>query len=140
MTDPYRAIRDIRERLARIEKMATAAQAPPADNPATFGDALDTLRRAGSASGPAIATLRRQITEGPTPTSSPHPARLAEATARLTADLAGNQTIEGAFSDMQRRASRRDAIENAQAGASGRVDALDGPTSRAIDKALQEGH
>jgi hypothetical protein len=120
--------------LHKKEILAAAPEGRIISRGATFGDALDTLRRTGSASGSAIDALRAAV-EGPrTPATAPSRDQLAEAARVLTADLRGAPTIEEAFSDMQRRASRRDAIETAQAGASGRVDALDGPTSRAIDK------
>jgi hypothetical protein len=99
-----------------------------------FDAALRKLARDGTASGPTIDRFRAAV-EGPRPTTAaPDPAQLAEAARVLTADLRGAPTIEEAFSDMQRRASRRDSIESAQAGALGRVDPLNGPTSRAIDK------
>jgi hypothetical protein len=129
-------IKALRERLRRLEEMAQAAAKPPTltDRTPNLGDALDVLRREGTASGSAVDALKRAVT-GPRPTTTaPSRDQLAEAARVLTADLRGAPTIEEAFSDMQRRASRRDAIETAQAGANGRVDALDGPTSRAIDK------
>jgi hypothetical protein len=131
----YRAILELRERIRRIEQLAkAAAPPPPADNPATFDDALRKLARDGLASGPGVDRLRAEM-EGPRPTTTaPSRDQLAEAARVLAADLAGNQTIQGAYADMKRRGARLDAIENVQAGASGRVDPLDGPTSRAMDK------
>jgi hypothetical protein len=87
---------------------------------------------------------RRSVRIGPRPTTTaPDPARLAEATARLTADLRGAPTIEEAYADMKRRASRRDAIESADPGGSGRVDPSDPAATKAADRlrrALTEEH
>jgi hypothetical protein len=145
MTDAgYREILALRERIRRIEQLAkAAAPPPPADNPATFGDALAELRRTGSASGPAIDALRRQITARPEPATAPSRDQLAEATAHLTADLKGSATIEGAYADMRSRAARRNVVEMADAGALGRVDPTDPARATAIDrlrKALSEEH
>lgn len=133
MTDTgYAEILALRRRLARLEEMAKAA-AQPADNPATFGDALDTLRRTGSARGPAIDALRAAV-EGPgTPAPAPGRDQLAEAARVLTAELRGAPTIEGAFADMKARASRLNAIESGDPGASGRVD----PSAPALSAAAE---
>lgn len=148
MSDPtdagYREILALRRRLARIEAMAeAAAQAPPTEPAPGFGDALATLRREGSARGPAIDALRAAV-EGPRPaTPAPDPARLAEATARLTADLRGAPTIETAYADMQSRAARLDTIETADPGGSGRLDPSAPTASKAADRirrALTERH
>jgi hypothetical protein len=141
----YAAIFDLRRRLARIEKMATdAAQAPPADNPATFGAALETLRRTGSASGSAIDRLREAM-EGPraAPDGAPDPDRLAEATERVAGGMSGSASIEDAFRVMRTNAARRDAIETVSPGSSGRIDVLSPGAAGPIDlirKALSEEH
>jgi hypothetical protein len=129
-------IKALRERLRRLEEMAQAAAPPPAltDRTPNLGDALDTLRRTGSASGSAVDALRRAV-EGPRPTTTtPDPERLREATARLTSDLKGSSTIEGAYRDMQTRAARRNVVETVQAGGLGHVDPTDPATTTAVDK------
>jgi hypothetical protein len=143
MTDTaYTEILALRRRLARIEEMATAA-APPVDNPATIGDALETLRRTGSASGSAIDRLREAV-EGPrTPAAAPDRAELAEATRRVVGGMAGSSTFEGALATMRANATRRDAIETVSPGSSGRIDVLSPGAAGPIDKirkALSEGH
>ena len=135
-------IRLLRARLARLEEAATAAaQAPPADAP-SFGDAIRQLRETGTASGPAISELRRQIEEGPTPATAPTPEALDAAT-RVVMAPTGSDSIEAAYQRMEETAERRNVVENIQAGASGHVDVLDPATATAIDrlrKALEEGH
>jgi hypothetical protein len=144
MTDnAYTEILALRRRLARIEEMATAA-APPADNPATFGAALETLRRSGSASGPAIDRLREAVEGSPAaPDGAPDPDRLTEATQRVAGGMSGSSTFEDALSVMRTNAARRDAIETVSPGSSGRIDVLRPGAAGPIDKirkALSEGH
>jgi hypothetical protein len=103
------------------------------NKPASFGDALAELRRTGSASGPAISELRRQIEEGPTPPSTPDREALDAAT-RVVMAPTGSDSIAAAYEQMKRRAERRNVVENIQAGASGHVDVLDPRTASAIDK------
>jgi hypothetical protein len=144
MTDTgYREILALRRRLARIEAMAQAAAPPPQADPPTIGDAIATLRREGTASGPAIDALRRQIVGRPEPATAPSRDQLAEAARVLTDDLRGSPTIEGAYADMQTRAIRRNVVETASAGALGRIDPTAPATATAIDrlrKALSEEH
>jgi hypothetical protein len=138
-------IKALRERLRRLEEMAQAVAQPGVltDRTPNFGDALDTLRRTGSASGPAIDSLRAAV-EGPrTPPAAPDPERLREATQRVTSDLRGSASIEEAYSAMQERATRRNVVETASPGALGRVDPTNPATATAIDrlrKALSEEH
>ena len=136
-------IRLLRIRLANLEQMGTAAQAPPADKPASFGDALNVLRTTGSASGSAVDALKRAV-EGPrTTTTAPDPERLREATAILTADLRGSETIEKAFSAMQSRQARLNTLESVDPGSSGRTDPSDPAATTAADRlrrALTEEH
>lgn len=135
-TDPgYAAIIALRERMRRLEKLAeAAAQAPPADKPASFSDALATLRRTGSASGSAVDALRRQITERPEPATAPSRDALAEAVRVLTADTRGAGSIEEAFSNMKARQARLDALESSDPGASGRTDPTDPTATPAADR------
>jgi len=79
-------IKALRDRLRRLEEMAQAAAQPPADSPATFGDAINVLRTTGSASGSAVDSLRRQITARPEPATAPDPERLRDPTATTAAD------------------------------------------------------
>lgn len=134
-------LRRLKARLAQLEKMARQVPAP--DKPASFGDALDALRRTGSARGPAIDALRAAV-EGPgMPATAPSRDQLAEAARVVSADLRGSASIEGAYRDMQARASRRNAVEMADPGALGRVDPTDPATATAIDRlrtALSEEH
>ena len=145
MTDnAYTEILALRRRLARIEEMATAAQPPPADNPATFGDALAVLRATGSATGSAVDALRAAVTGSrAAPDGAPDPDQLKAATQRVVGGMAGSSTFEGALATMRANATRRDTIENIQAGASGHVDVLEPRTASAIDRlraALNEEH
>jgi len=142
MSDPIdvglEEIRLLRARLRRLEQMA-AAQAPDKPTPG-FGDALRQLGRDGTASGPAISELRRQITERPEPTPAPDAAQLAAATRRVVGGLRGSATIAGAFEAMQARQARLDSIETSDPGGSGRADPSDPtatPAARRLDAILK---
>ena len=140
--DPYAEIRALRERLRRLEEMAQAAKPPTlTDRTPNLGDAINVLRRTGSASGSAIDSLRRAV-EGPkTPATAPSRDQLAEATQRVVGGMAGSSTFEGALATMRANATRRDTIETASPGSSGRIDVLSpgaaGPIGK-IRKALEE--
>jgi hypothetical protein len=139
----YREILALRERIRRIEEMATAAAPPPADNPASFGDALRKLAEVGTASGSGVDRLRRELTGRPEPSPTPDREALDAATRAVTDDLGGSSSIEAAYEHMKLTAARRTAIETVSPGSSGRIDVLSpgaaGPIDR-IRKALEEGH
>jgi hypothetical protein len=118
----------------RKEILAAAPEGRIVSRAASIGDAINVLRTTGSASGPAIDALRRQITEGPTPATAPSRDALAEAVRVLTADTRGSSSIAGAFEAMKARASRLDAIESVDPGGSGRVDPTDPATATAAER------
>lgn len=123
-------IRALRRRLADLEALARQ-QAPPAG----FGDALRAMRAHGSASGPGIDRLRASVGAGSTPSAiGPGPAELAAATRTVLDGLGGSGSIEAAYAAMKATGRRRDAIETASPGASGRFDVLDPETATAADK------
>jgi hypothetical protein len=128
-------IKALRERLRRLEETAQAA-APPVltDRTPDFGDAIRRMAREGTASGSAIDALRRQITEGPTPTPTPSREALAEATRRVVGDRSGSDSIEAAYQKMQEADHRRTVIEEAAPGGLGYVDPLAPSTAKAIAK------
>lgn len=136
MTDPIDAataeIAELRRRLADLDRLARQAQRPP-DKPAAFDDAIRRLARDGTAAGPGIDNLRRQITERTAP-PAPGPTAAELEAALRTAAGRGSSTIEGAYRQMQATQHRRDAIETASPGASGRVDVQDPATSKVIDR------
>jgi hypothetical protein len=129
-------IKALRERLRRLEEMALAEAKPPTltDRTPNLGDALDTLRRTGSASGSAIDALRAAV-EGPrTPATAPDRDALAEAARVATSDFRGSSTFAGAFAQMRKRADRLNTIEANDPGGSGRTDPSDPAATTAAER------
>jgi hypothetical protein len=140
--DLYAPILALRRRLAELEKQA-AAQAPPVltDRTPNFGDALRKLAAEGTASGPGVDRLRREVAGRPEPATAPSREELAEATRRVVGDLSGSDSIEAAYEAMKLTAARRTAIETVSPGSSGRIDVLRPGAAGPIDKirkALEE--